>query len=73
MAGKKRQELTCTFYMIDRETGDTQQIDRVPPEALAKMQERLSENMSAYYTQHMDEYTRLEGVGFTERGRAANG
>lgn len=60
MAGKKRQPLTCVFYLIDRETGETKQIDKVPPEALEKMSKRLSENMSAYYTQHMDEYVRLE-------------
>ena len=55
-----RQPLTCVFYLIDRETGETKRIDKVPPEALEKMSKRLSENMSAYYTRHMDEYVRLE-------------
>ena len=54
------QPLTCVFYLIDRETGETKRIDKVPPEALEKMSKRLSENMSAYYTRHMDEYVRLE-------------
>ena len=57
MAGET---LTCVFYLIDRETGETKRIDKVPPEALEKMSKRLSENMSAYYTRHMDEYVRLE-------------
>ena len=56
MAGETRQPLTCVFYLIDRETGETKRIDKVPPEALEKMSKRLSENMSAYYTRHMDEY-----------------
>lgn len=55
MAGETRQPLTCVFYLIDRETGETKRIDKVPPEALEKMSKRLSENMSAYYTRHMDE------------------
>ena len=60
MAGEKRQPLTCVFYLIDRETGETKRIDKVPQEVLEKMSKLLSENMSAYYTQHMDEYVRLE-------------
>lgn len=60
MAGKKRQPLTCSFYLIDRETGETRQIDKVPPEALAKMRERMSRNMSDYYSRHMDQYVRLK-------------
>ena len=60
MAGETRQPLTCVFYLIDRETGETKRIDKVPPEALEKMSKRLSENMSAYYTRHMDESVRLE-------------
>ena len=60
MAGETRQPLTCVFYLIDRETGETKRIDKVPPEALEKMSKRLSENMSAYYTRHRDEYVRLE-------------
>ena len=47
MAGETRQPLTCVFYLIDRETGETKRIDKVPPEALEKMSKRLSENMSA--------------------------
>ena len=37
MAGETRQPLTCVFYLIDRETGETKRIDKVPPEALEKM------------------------------------
>lgn len=57
MAGKK---LTCVFYLLDRETGEARQIDKVPPEALERMSERLSQRMSDYYTQHMDEYVKLQ-------------
>lgn len=56
MAGKP---ITFKFYMLDRETGETTEVDKVPPEALAKMSERLSRTMSDYYTQHMDEYVNL--------------
>lgn len=31
MAGETRQPLTCVFYLIDRETGETKRIDKVPP------------------------------------------
>lgn len=60
LAGRKQQPLTCVFYLIDRETGETRQIDKVPPEVLEKMRERLSRNMSDYYTRHMDEYVKLQ-------------
>lgn len=59
MAGKG-QKLTCVFYMIDRETGETKEIDKVPEEALQKMSARLNQTMSDYYTQHMDEYVALK-------------
>ncbi len=57
---KKNDLLPCVFYLIDRETGETKQIDKVPTEVLKKMSERLSRNMSDYYTQHMDEYVKLK-------------
>lgn len=55
----KRPPLTCVYYLMDQETGKTMQIKELPPEALAKMRERLSRNMSDYYSRHMDQYVRL--------------
>ena len=39
--------------------GVTEQIERLPQEALDIMSERLSRTMSDYYTQHPDEFRRL--------------
>ncbi len=50
MAGRKQQKLTYTFYIGDK------QVDRLPPEYLDKMAQRLGEAMSIYYTKHPDEY-----------------
>lgn len=60
MVEKKTKKLTCAFYMLDCETGETTRIDQVPEEALQKMSERLSQNMSDYYTRHLDEYVALD-------------
>ncbi len=53
MAGRKQQKLTYTFYLGGK------QVDRLPPEYLDKMAERLGETMSIYYTKHPDEYRTL--------------
>lgn len=57
-------ELTCTCYMI-LEDGSTIELEKLTPEQretwLANVRRRLSVTMSAYYTQHPDEYLLLEG------------
>ena len=61
MAGK-RKELTCVSYVIMPD-GRTVPVDELTPEESAQWQEnmrrRLSENMSAYFTQHPEEYAKL--------------
>lgn len=56
MAEKK---LGFVLYLMDREQGTVQEIKEVPDEVKEKWSERLSQTMSEYYTQHMDEYVRL--------------
>ena len=50
---RKEQKLTCTFFVGGK------QVDKLPPEYLDKMAQRLGEVMSLYYTQHIDEYKQL--------------
>ena len=50
---RKSKPLTCTFFIGNK------QVDKLPPEYLDKMAERLSLVMSRYYTAHPDEYIRL--------------
>ena len=52
--------ITFKFYMLDRDTGEAAEVEKVPPEAIAKMSDRLSRNLSDYYTQHMGEYVQLQ-------------
>ena len=51
---RKDQKLTCTFYV-----GNTK-VDKLTPEHLDKMAQRLGEVMSTYYTQHPEEYKQLK-------------
>ena len=51
---KKEQKLTCTFYVGDK------QVDRLTPEHLEKMSQRLGGVMSIYYTAHTEEYKKLK-------------
>ena len=50
---RKDQKLTCTFFV-----GKTK-VDKLTPEHLDKMAQRLGETMSLFYTQHIDEYKQL--------------
>lgn len=52
---RKEQKLTCTFYV-----GKTK-VDKLSPEYLDKMAQRLEEVLSLYYSQHPDEYKQLKG------------
>ena len=47
---RKEQKLTCTFYVGDK------QIDRLSPEQIDKISQKLGEVMSIYYTAHSEEY-----------------
>lgn len=51
---KKEKKLTCTFFI------GSKQVDKLTPEYLDKMAQRLGEAMSLYYTNHMDEYKKLK-------------
>lgn len=53
---RKEQTLTCTFYVGGK------QVDKLSPEYLDKMAQRLGETMSIYYTQHLTEYKQLKGI-----------
>ena len=52
---RKEQKLTCTFFVGGK------QVDKLSPEYLEKMSQRLGEVMSIYYTAHTDEYRQLKG------------
>ena len=53
---KKDKKLTCTFFV------NGVQVDKLSPEYLDKMAQRLGEVMSLYYTQHIDEYKQLKST-----------
>lgn len=50
---RKEQKLTCTFFVGDK------QVDKLSPEHLDKMAQRLGEVMSLYYTAHPNELRKL--------------
>lgn len=52
---RKEQKLTCTFFVGE------QQVDKLTPEHIDKMAQRLGEVMSIYYTAHSDEYAQMKG------------
>ena len=51
---KKDKKLTCTFFV------NGVQVNKLSPEHLDKMAQKLGEVMSMYYTQHPDEYRQLK-------------
>ena len=51
---KKDKKLTCTFFV------NGVQVDKLSPEHLDKMAQRLGEVMSIYYTAHPEEYKRFK-------------
>ena len=59
---EKRKELTCVSYVLMPGRGPVT-FDELTAEERAQWKERmlrrLSENMSAYYTQHAEQYARL--------------
>ena len=55
-----KKELTCTFFV-----GGVQ-VEKLTPEQLDKMAERLGKAMSLYYTNHMDEYAKIKPTATTE-------
>ena len=52
---RKEQKLTCTFYVGGK------QVDKLTPEHLEKMSQRLGDVLSVYYSQNIEEYQRLKG------------
>ena len=46
--------LTVTFHIGDK------QIEKLTPEQLDRMAQRLSETVSLYYTNHPEEYKKLK-------------
>lgn len=60
----KGREITCVCYITleDGRTIELSELTAAEREAwLSNVRRRLSINMSAYYSAHMDEYKRLEG------------
>ena len=53
---RKEQKLTCTFFV------NGAQVDKLSPEHLDKMAQKLGEVMSLYYSQHIDEYKQLKST-----------
>ena len=51
---RKEQKLTCTFFVWGK------RVDKLSPEHLEKMSQRLGEVMSRYYTAHLDEFKKLK-------------
>ena len=51
---RKEQKLTCTFFVGDK------QVDKLTPEHLDKMAQRLGDVMSTYYTAHIEEYKQIK-------------
>ena len=52
MAEKK---LTCTFFVSGK------QVERLTPEHLDKMAQRIGETLSKFYSVHPDEYRKIKG------------
>lgn len=50
---RKEKPLTCTFFVGGKP------IERLTPEQLDRMAERIGEVMSSYYSNHVDEYRNL--------------
>jgi hypothetical protein len=51
---RKEKPLTCTFFVGGKP------IERLTPEQLDRMAERIGEVMSSYYSNHVDEYLNLK-------------
>jgi hypothetical protein len=51
---KNEKKLTCTFFVGGKP------VEKLSPEYLEKMSERLGEVMSIYYTANLEEYKRLK-------------
>ena len=53
MAGRKKNELTVTLYI------GGQQVNELTAQQIEKIQNRLGEKMSVYYSSHLEEYTKI--------------
>ena len=54
---RTEQKLTCTFFVGGKP------VDKLTPEQLDKISERLGEAMSIYYTAHPEEYAKIKVSG----------
>lgn len=54
---KKEKTLTCTFFVGGK------QVDKLTPEQIDRMAERIGEAMSIYYTAHPQEYANIKISG----------
>jgi hypothetical protein len=54
MAGRKNKPLTCTFYVGGK------RVDKLTPEQCEVVAQRFAEAASRYYTQHPEEYAKLD-------------
>lgn len=50
----KEKKLTCTFHI------EGKQVDKLTPEQCEHMADRLSEEMSLYYTANPEEYKQIQ-------------
>lgn len=51
---RAEKKLTYTFYVGGRP------VDKLTPEQVDKMAERIGEALSLYYSNHMDEYRKIQ-------------
>ena len=54
---KKEKTLTCTFFVGGRP------VDKLTPEQIDRMAERIGEALSIYYTAHPQEYANIKISG----------
>lgn len=52
----KKEQLTCTFYVGGK------LVDKLTPEQISRMAQRIGETMSTYYTAHPDEYKKIKST-----------
>jgi hypothetical protein len=52
-----KKELTCTFFVGGKP------VDKLTPEQLDRMAEKLGAAMSVYYTAHPEEYANIKCAG----------
>lgn len=51
---RNEQKLTCTFYVGGKP------VDKLTPEHIERIAQKIGEAMSTYYTAHPDEYKKIK-------------